>query len=64
VSWGGWPPHGYRRLTAMLRREGWSVNEKRVRRLMAEMGLKEGPRAPVSVDSRHKFPRYPTWSRA
>jgi hypothetical protein len=24
----------------MLRREGWAVNGKRVRRLMAEMGIK------------------------
>jgi transposase InsO family protein len=55
-----WPPGGYRRLTAMLRREGWAVNAKRVRRLMAEMGLK--CRAPVrrrTSDSRHDFPRYP-----
>jgi transposase InsO family protein len=45
----------------MLRREGWSVNGKRVRRLMAEMGLKG--KAPVrrrrTTDSRHDFPRYP-----
>jgi putative transposase len=56
-----WPTYGYRRLTAMLRREGWSVNGKRVRRLMAEMGLKG--KAPVrrrrTTDSRHDFPRYP-----
>jgi transposase InsO family protein len=45
----------------MLRREGWSVNGKRVRRLMAEMGLKG--KAPVrrrrTTDSRHDFTRYP-----
>jgi transposase InsO family protein len=45
----------------MLRREGWWVNGKRVRRLMAEMGLKG--KAPVrqrrTTDSRHDFPRYP-----
>ena len=45
----------------MLRREGWSVNGKRVRRLMAEMGLKG--KAPTrrrrTTDSRHDFPRYP-----
>jgi putative transposase len=56
-----WPTYGYRRLTAMLRREGWSVNQKRVRRLMAELGLKS--KAPVrrrrTTDSRHDFPRYP-----
>ena len=33
-----WPTYGYRRLTAMLRREGCLVHGKRVRRLMAEMG--------------------------
>ena len=33
---GEWPTYGYRRLTAMLRREGWAVNGKRVRRVMAE----------------------------
>jgi transposase InsO family protein len=45
----------------MLRREGWTVNGKRVRRLMAEMGLKG--KAPAerrrTTDSRHDFPRYP-----
>jgi len=45
----------------MLRREGWSVNGKRVRRLMAEMGLKGKPaaRRRRTTDSRHDFPRYP-----
>ena len=45
----------------MLRREGWSVNGKRVRRLMAEMGLKgKAPhRGRRTTDSRHGFPRYP-----
>jgi putative transposase len=56
-----WPTYGYRRLTAMLRREGWSINGKRVRRLMAEMGLKgkAPPRRRRTTDSRHDFPRYP-----
>jgi putative transposase len=36
---GEWPAYGYRRLTAMLRREGWAVNGKRVRRLMAALGI-------------------------
>ena len=36
---GTWPTYGYRRLTAQLQREGWPVNEKRVRRIMREMGL-------------------------
>src|SRR4029077_14764359 len=41
-----WPTYGYRRLTVMLRREGWSFNSKRVRRLMAEMGLEGKAPAP------------------
>jgi putative transposase len=45
----------------MLRREGWSVNGNRVRRLMADMGFKgEAPaRRRRTTDSRHDFPRYP-----
>jgi putative transposase len=56
-----WPTYGYRRLTRMLRREGWQVNEKRVRRVMHELGL--CGKAPVrnhrTTDSKHDFPRYP-----
>ena len=34
------PRYGYRRVWALLRREGWAVNKKRVRRLWREAGLK------------------------
>ncbi len=34
------PRYGYRRVWAMLRREGWLVNKKRVHRLWREEGLK------------------------
>ncbi|MCP4455668.1 MAG: transposase [Planctomycetes bacterium] len=34
--------YGYRRITAMLRREGWRVNHKRVERLWR----REGPKMP------------------
>jgi putative transposase len=34
------PRYGYRRVTALLRREGWSVNRKRVHRLWRQAGLK------------------------
>ncbi len=34
------PRYGYRRVWALLRREGWSVNKKRVHRLWREEGLK------------------------
>jgi transposase InsO family protein len=58
---GAWPTHGYRRLTVMLRRQGLEVNEKRVRRLMHELGIAgEAPRRKHrTTDSGHAFPRYP-----
>lgn len=34
------PRYGYRRLTILLRREGWHVNHKRIHRLYLEEGLK------------------------
>jgi transposase InsO family protein len=34
------PRYGYRRVWALLRREGWAVNRKRVQRLWREAGLK------------------------
>jgi len=34
-----WPRFGYRRITALLRREGWRVNVKRVHRLWKAEGL-------------------------
>ena len=33
------PRYGYRRLTVLLKREGWHVNHKRVYRLYREEGL-------------------------
>jgi putative transposase len=58
---GAWPTYGYRRLTAMLRRQGWAVNGKRVRRVMAELGFQgQAPARRVrTTDSAHPFPRYP-----
>jgi putative transposase len=58
---GAWPTYGYRRLTAMLRREGLRVNAKRVRRLMHELGIcGEAPRRkPRTTDSDHPYPRFP-----
>jgi putative transposase len=57
---GQWPTYGYRRLTALLRREGQEVNGKRVRRLMAELGI-HGTlpvRRKRTTDSSHDFPRF------
>jgi transposase InsO family protein len=38
--------YGYRRITAMLREEGWRVNHKRVERIWREEGLKVPKRQP------------------
>lgn len=55
-----WPRFGYRRLTAMMKRLGWPVNGKRVRRWMDELNLCGAPPARTcrTTDSRHSFPRY------
>ena len=34
------PRYGYRRIWALLRREGWRVNRKRVHRLWRKQGLR------------------------
>jgi putative transposase len=58
---GEWPTYGYRRLTALMRRLGWSVNSKRVRRWMDELGIHGAPptRRRRTTNSNHAFPRYP-----
>lgn len=55
-----WPTYGYRRLTAMMKRLGWVVNGKRVRRWMDELNLTGAPpeRKCRTTDSRHSWPRY------
>jgi transposase InsO family protein len=58
---GQYPTYGYRRLTALLKRAGWSVNHKRVQRLMRQIGLQRPlkRRKKRTTDSQHNFPRYP-----
>lgn len=58
---GEWPTYGYRRLTAMMKRRGFSVNGKRVRRWMNELDLTGAPpaRKTRTTNSQHAFPRYP-----
>lgn len=59
---GRWPTYGYRRLTVQLRRDYQRrVNSKRVRRLMAELGLhgQRPQRRRRTTNSEHPFPRYP-----
>jgi putative transposase len=56
-----WPTYGYRRITALLRREAFPVNHKRVARLMREMGWQGHPpaRRPRTTQSAHADPRDP-----
>jgi putative transposase len=56
-----WPRYGYRRLTAQLHREGHQVNSKRVRALMAQLGLTSHvkPRKVHTTNSQHGFGRFP-----
>jgi transposase InsO family protein len=55
------PTYGYRRIHALLRREGTAVNRKRVQRLMQEMALqvKQTRLRPRTTNSQHGLPRYP-----
>jgi transposase InsO family protein len=56
-----WPAYGYRRITAELRRQGHTVNHKRVLRLMREDNLLclRKRRFAVTTDSDHDLPVYP-----
>jgi putative transposase len=56
-----WPTYGYRRIAAMLEREGLPGGAKLVRRLMAELGLAaRAPKRKVrTTNSQHSFVRYP-----
>lgn len=55
------PGYGYRRVAAALRREGWTVNHKRVLRIMREESLlcQLKRRFKVTTESAHSFKRYP-----
>ena len=56
-----WPTFGYRHLTAQLKRSGWLVNSKRVRRSIGELGLqgKFYCKKNRTTNSNHPFPHYP-----
>ena len=64
---GHYPTYGYRRLTALLRRQPafTQLNSKRVRRLMKQAHLQaRRPRRRLwTTDSRHGFQRYPNLVR-
>lgn len=55
------PTYGYRRMTAMLHRQGQRVNNKRVLRLMRELKLvgKQPKRGCRTTNSNHAFKRHP-----
>jgi putative transposase len=58
--------YGYRRITALLKREGWVVNHKRVVRLMREdnlLCLGKPPFRPPTTDSRHDWRIWPNLAR-
>jgi transposase InsO family protein len=58
--------YGYRRIGALLRREGWCVNAKRVLRLMREdnlLCLRKRAYAPATTDSNHGWRVYPNLAR-
>lgn len=57
-----WPAYGYRRVHAELLRQGWTVNHKRVLRLLREDNLLCVRRRKFllgTTDSRHGLPIYP-----
>ncbi|MGB9204500.1 MAG: IS3 family transposase [Terriglobales bacterium] len=60
-----WPSYGRPRITAELRRQGWTVNPKRVYRLMGEDNLLclRRRKFVVTTDSHHGLPVYPNRAR-
>jgi transposase InsO family protein len=58
--------YGYRRITALLGREGWVVNHKRVARLLREdnlLCLRKPAFKPPTTDSRHDWRVWPNLAR-
>lgn len=53
------PFYGSRKMTAVLRREGWAVNRKRVRRLMRLLGLRSLAPHPETSRAHPAHPVYP-----
>ena len=58
--------YGYRRIGALLRREGWSVNHKRLSRMMRQdnlLCLRKPLFKPPTTDSRHGWRVWPNLAR-
>ena len=59
-------PYGHRRIAALLRREGWPVNKKRVLRIMRAdnlLCLRKRAFVPRTTDARHGWRIYPNLAR-
>ena len=59
-------PYGYRRVTELVRREGWPVNRKRIARIMREdnlLALRKPLFRPPTTDSRHGWRVWPNLAR-
>ncbi len=56
-----WPTYGSRRWTALLRRDGWQVNRKRVQRVLRELGIQGRNKRKnwQTTHSGHAYRRYP-----
>ncbi|AHE55260.1 hypothetical protein NX02_17950 [Sphingomonas sanxanigenens DSM 19645 = NX02] len=58
--------YGYRRITALLKRDGWHINHKRVQQLMREDNLlcvRKPIFRPATTDSRHGWRIWPNLAR-
>jgi putative transposase len=61
------PRYGYRRITALVRREGWPVNHKRIARIRGEdnlLALRKPAFRPATTDGRHSYVRWPNLTSA
>lgn len=59
-------PYGYRRITELVRREGWPVNRKRIARLLGEdnlLALRKPAFKPATTQSRHDWRVWPNLAR-
>ena len=61
-----WPTYGSRRITHELQQGGWTVNRKRVQRIMREDNLLclRRRRFVVTTDSNHDLPVYPNLAKS
>ena len=57
--WMSYPQFGYRRITAMLKNQGYLINKKKVQRLMKDMGLSALYCRPYTSRSKEEDYKYP-----